>query len=158
MNTIIKLVFTAACVLLIVAVQPSDLWADDMLQSRIEADQYYQQGSYSRAFKAYLKLAKAGDYYSQDRVSQMYASGEGKKVNLTEAYAWSVLAAESGEEQWEKNSQALLQRVRDPAKAQKKAEKLVKKYGRKTQERKAAASANRDPSRCIGSLLACKRR
>jgi TPR repeat protein len=67
-------------------------WKDD----QAKADQYYEAGDYNKAFKAYFKLAKMGVSHSQDRVSTMYADGEGKKMNLTEAYGWSVLAAQRG--------------------------------------------------------------
>lgn len=153
-----KFILVAVFVLPLAVFAPNVLMADSVQETRAEADQYYQQGSFSTAFKKYMKLGKEGDFHSQEMVSRMYADGNGKPVNLVEAYAWSVLAAESGEENRVKNSQALLQKIDNPAKANKKAEKLVKKYGRKTQERKAAARENRDPSRCIGSLLACKRR
>lgn len=153
-----KFILVAVFILPLTVLSPNVLVADSFEEARAEADQYYAQGSFSTAFKKYQKLAKEGDFHSQEMVSRMYAKGEGKSVNLIEAYAWSVLAAESGEESRVLNSQALLQRVDNPAKAKKKAGKLVKKYGRKTQERKAAARDSRDPSRCIGSLLACKRR
>ena len=65
-----------------------------------EADQYYQQGNFKKAYKAYLKLAKTDDNYSQHWVSIMYANGEGKSANLTKAYLDHCLACrrEVGEE------------------------------------------------------------
>jgi len=156
-----RFVFAAACVLLFAALQAPAVMANNLQENQLKADQYYQQGDFKKAHKAYLKLAKKGDHYSQDRVSQMYSKGEGKSVDLTQAYAWSVLAAESGEEQLLSNSDSLLQRTDDPAKAQKSAAKLKKKYGKQALEKKAAVMAAREKQRksgsCTGTHLACSR-
>lgn len=158
LKTVMKFTFVLAGILLISGLQSPALLAETVKEIRSEAQQHEQQGDFGRAFKDYLKLAKAGDQPSQERVAKMYANGEGKKVDLTKAYAWAVVAAEGGKESMVKFSESLLPRTRNPAKAEKKAAKYIKKYGRETQQRKAEQAANRDPSRCIGSLLACKRR
>lgn len=156
-----KLVFAAACILLFAALQAPTVMANKLQESQLKADLHYQRGNFKKAHKAYLKLAKQGDHYSQDRVSQMYTRGEGKSADLKQAYAWSVLAAESGEEQLLSNSDLLLQRTVDPVKAQSSAAKLKKKYGKHALEKKAAVMAAREKQRksgsCTGTHLACSR-
>lgn len=146
-----KFILTVACTLLFAALQAPAVMANDLQEYQLEADAHYEHGNFKKAHKAYLKLAKKGDHYSQDRVAQMYANGEGKSADLTQAYAWSVLAVESGEEQWMSNSDVLLQRADNPAKAQSSAEKLKKKYGKAALEKKAAQMARRDSQRRSGS-------
>jgi len=156
-----KYVVTAACILLFASLQAPVVMANNFQENQLKADQHYQQGDFKKAHKAYLKLAKKGDHYSQDRVSQMYTRGEGKSANLTHAYAWSVLAAESGDEHLLSNSDLLLQSTEDPAKAQSSAAKLKKKYGKQALEKKAAMMAAREKQRksgsCTGTHLACSR-
>ena len=153
-----KFIFTLACLVSFALLQANVALAETVAEVRAEAEQYDQQGDFKHAYKDYLKLAKMGDHRSQNRIAEMYANGEGKKTDLVEAYAWSALAAEGGDEAYVEYSDTLLARIKDPAKAEKKAAKLIKKYGLETQQRKAEQSANRDPNRCIGSLLGCKRR
>jgi TPR repeat protein len=128
---------------------------------RSEADQYYQQGNFRKAYKAYLKLAKTGDNYSQHLVSTMYANGEGKSENLTKAYAWSTLAAESGQDQWVNYSDELLQRINDKDKALNSANKLKKKYGQEALKNKAERKTRDElyeaGSKCTGSKMGCRR-
>ena len=128
---------------------------------RSEADQYYQQGNFKKAYKAYLKLAKTGDNYSQHLVSKMFANGEGKSENLTKAYAWSTLAAESGQEQWVIYSDELLQRTNDKDKALTSANKLKKKYGQDALKEKAERKTRQElyeaGSKCTGSKMGCRR-
>ena len=100
------------------------------------ADQYYSEGKYKKAFKGYLKIARIGDHDSQYRVSQMYAKGEGHKVDLEEAYAWSALAAESGKENLVSNREEMLGRISDKDAALKAAVMLNKKYGKQALEEK----------------------
>jgi len=134
---------------------------DELELKRYEAEKYYTEDNFKKAYKKYLKLAKAGDHFSQERVSQMYANGDGKSVDLVEAYAWSVLAAESGSKDMEDNSNALLERNSDKADAEKRATKLMKKYGEVALEKKAANRARADRGKtsgsCTGSRLACSK-
>ena len=133
-----------------------------MQEFRTEADQYYQQGNFKKAYKAYYKLAKTGDHYSQHLVSNMYANGEGKRVDLKKAYAWSVLAAEGGQEQWLTISDELLQRTKDQTKALDSARKLKEKYGKQAllakSEKKGRDELYMLGSDCTGSRLPCKKR
>jgi TPR repeat protein len=156
-----KFVFIAACLMLLTALQVPVAYAKQAQEVRIEADQYYLESNFKKAYKLYFKLAKKGDHHSQDRIAQMYVKGEGKPIDLTEAYAWSVLAAESGEEKLVNGSDELLLLTNDKTKAEKRATSLKKKYGKVTLARKAAKQAERDSYKksgvCTGSSLGCAR-
>jgi TPR repeat protein len=155
-----KFVIVAFFALLAVLQTPAAI-AKELNEYRAEADQYYQDGDFKKARSGYLKLAKIGDHYSQYWISKMYANGEGKKANLPEAYGWSVLAAESGKEELIRNSEEILVLNTDQDKAQSKARKLMKKYGKEALDAKAEMIAKRDQGRragsCVGSRLTCSR-
>jgi len=108
----------------------------------------------------YYKLAKIGVSQSQNMVSQMYEKGEAKKVDLAEAYAWSVLAAERGSTELAERRDSLLERVSDKQAAQKKADKLLNRYGRAALQAKADSKArlkrNTKSGGCTGSKLDCR--
>ena len=146
-----------ACLLFLV--QAPIVLAEEAQEMRAKADQYYQNHDYKKAYKFYLRLAKTGDQFSQDRISQMYAGGKGTSVDLYEAYAWSVLAAEGGALDMVDRSSELLQRVEDEAKAEKKATKLQSQYGKKAlrekAERKERSRLARASGNCTGSILGC---
>ena len=157
-----KTLYIVVCAVLFAAIQAPCVLAKELQEYRSEADQYYQQGNFKKAYKSYYKLAKTGDHYSQHLVSEMYANGEGKTVDLTKAYAWSVLAAEGGDERLADNSEELLKRANDKNKALKSAEKLKKKYGKQVLEAKAERRGRDElyvaGSNCTGSRLPCKKR
>jgi TPR repeat protein len=156
-----KFVYLAVFVVLFSVVQAPCVLAAQLQESRSEADQYYQQGNFKKAYKGYFKLAKTGDNYSQHRVSEMYANGEGKKVDLTKAYAWSALAAESGQDEWVSYSDELLQRTKDKDKALKNASKLKKKYGQETLKNKPERRGRDDifntGTKCTGTRMSCRK-
>ncbi len=156
-----KSVFFAVCVLLFVVLHAPTVLANEVQQYRDEADKHYLERDFKKAYKIYYKLAKVGDHYSQDRVSQIYANGDGITSNLIEAYAWSVLAAEGGEEVMLNNSQKLLQLTDDKNQAQNRATKLKKKYGKQALKKKEVKLSKKDglkrSGRCTGSRLACSR-
>jgi len=153
----VKSILFVVLVFLLAAAQTSYVVANELDKYQAEADQYYAEGNYKKAFKGYFKLAKISDHYSQYWVSNMYANGEGKKVDLEYAYAWSALAAESGEQRHVRNSEELLARNDDKDGALKKAEKLSSKYGKRVLEKKARSTARRSTrsGTCTGSRLAC---
>ena len=123
---------------------------------KAEADQYYQQGEFRKAYKMYYKLAKSGDNHAQHRVAQMFARGEGTDADLVQAYAWSVLAKEGGEDEAEKYSEALLSRVEDKEEAQEEAFKLKKKYGKHAlQMKERNRNKQRSSGNCTGTHLRC---
>ena len=156
-----KSICIALLAVIFTALQAPCALAATLQDYRSEADQYYQQGNFRKAYKAYLKLAKTGDNYSQHLVSTMYANGEGKSENLTKAYAWSTLAAESGQDQWVNYSDELLQRINDKDKALNSANKLKKKYGQEALKNKAERKTREDlyeaGSKCTGSKMGCRR-
>jgi len=160
-----KFGFLLSCVMLFTALQTLAVSANelnDLQEYRAEAEQYYKDQDFKKAYKMYYKLAKGGDHFSQDRVSKMFANGEGKEVDLDEAYAWSVLAAEGGKANWVGSSEELLQLTQDQTRAQGKADKLMKKYGEQALMAKAENRAKREHNRqhgsCTGSRLACSDR
>jgi TPR repeat protein len=156
-----KSICIALLAVIFTALQAPCALAATLQDYRSEADQYYQQGNFKKAYKAYLKLAKTGDNYSQHLVSTMYANGEGKSENLTKAYAWSTLAAESGQDQWVNYSDELLQRINDKDKALNSANKLKKKYDQKALKNKAERRTRDElyeaGSKCTGTKMACRR-
>ena len=120
------------------------------------ADAYLEAEDYKKAFKAFRSLAKKGDHYSQYRVSQLYADGKGVRGDMLDAYAWSVLAAESGGKAEILHSETLLADVEDQADARKEADKLLKKYGKMALEEKAARDLARGSGSCTGSRMGCR--
>jgi len=154
-------IFVTAIVLIMFSVLHIPLAeARDWKEDQAMADQYYEQGKYSKAFGLYYKNAKIGVSQAQDMVSQMYERGEGKSVDLEDAYAWAVLAAERGSDTIAERRDSLLERVKDKEKAQKKADKLLNKYGRaalqKKADSKARSKANTKSGGCTGSRLDCR--
>ena len=154
-----KTVLIASCLMLLAVVQVPEAFAKETQEYLAEADQYYLEKNYKQAYKIYYKLAKTGDHYSQDQVSTMYVKGEGKSIDLNEAYAWSVLAAESGEDEMVDKSDLLLQQTSDKARAEKKAAKLKKKYGKVALGERAKKleriKLNNTMGGCTGSRIGC---
>ncbi len=150
-----------AVMLLVVTQSPVSL-ANEAKEMRAEAEQHYADLEYRKAFKVYRKLAQFGDRYSQRRVAHMYAEGEGVSVDLVESYAWATLAAEGAEVELAKLNKTLLPQIKAPSKAEKKAAKLIKKYGKQAQAERVAKHSRRgrviDEGSCTGSKLACPRR
>ena len=155
-----KILVTAILLLLFSIVHAPVAKARDWKEDQASANQYYEQGKYGKAFGLYYKNAKIGVSEAQDMLSQMYEKGEGKKVDLEEAYAWSVLAAERGSVTIAERRDSLLARVKDKEAAEKKAEKLQSKYGREALQRKADSKArlkhNTKSGGCTGSKLDCR--
>lgn len=156
-----KSVLVPVIVMFLTFVQSPELFASESKQMRAEAEQHYADKEYKKAFKVYNKLAKFGDRYSQRRVAHMYAEGEGKKVNLTESYAWAALVAEGKAEKLAELNESLLPQLENASKAKKKAKKLIKKYGKEAQRERIAKHNKRgrvvDEGSCTGSKLACPR-
>lgn len=147
-----KIGFVTVFLMFFIALQSSVLLAGNSSELSAEADQYYLESNFKKAYKIYFKLAKTGDHHSQGRVAHMFANGEGKPVDLTEAYAWSVLAEEGGQKFSTESSDILLQRTIDQSVAQKKALKLKKKYGQQALKEKALKRAQSDAARRSGSM------
>ena len=156
-----KVVVVAVCMVLISALHAPVVLAKGVKEYRADAKQYYQEQKYSKAYSVYYRLAKSGDFYSQNKVANMLEKGEGKKVDLTEAYAWSVLAAESGIDGLTEKSDRLLELVPDQAKAEKRVARLKQKYGREALQSKAdrreSIKFNHKSGGCTGSKLGCSK-
>ena len=145
--------FAKLLLALLIAMHAAALYAAGSSELRAEADQYYTKHDFKKAYKIYYKLAKTGDHHSQGRIAHMFANGEGKSVDLEEAYAWSVLAEEGGEKYLTESSEVLLQRTDDQAGAQKKASKLRDKYGQEALEEKARRRAEQERARKTGGSM-----
>jgi TPR repeat protein len=154
-----KITLVTLCLMLFFALQAPAVLAKDKKDALLEADQYYLKHDFKKAYKMYYKLAKSGDHYSQERLSHMFANGEGKSTDLTEAYAWSVLAAEGGMDDSLEKSESLLQQTTDKESAEKRAAKLKKKYGevalRKKAEKMERIKASHKMGGCTGSRVGC---
>lgn len=140
------------------AVSAAMVPANEIPLHRSIADKYYKRGDYKKAYSKYLKLARSGDAESQYKIATMTANGQGRNTNLTEAYAWSVLAAERGHEKAAETSKKLLQQVENKEKAQRKAAKLRKKYGKLALEKQEEKNRGREDNgrrRCTGWRLGC---
>jgi len=147
---------TSALALIIALAMPLAVLAGANTGGFAEADKYYQRGEFNKALRLHLKLAKNGDHDSQHRVSQMYARGEGTGIDLTQAYAWAVLAADGGHDEAQEAKHDLLQLADDRSEALEQAEKLKKKYGDVALEsRKERRSKRRSSGSCTGSRISC---
>jgi TPR repeat protein len=140
LEIVLKTVLTLTCFVLFIALQAPVVMAATWQEDQAKADQFYDTEEYKKAFKMYFKLAKMGVSHSQDRVSTMYASGDGTKLNLTEAYGWSVLAAQRGASEMANKRDGLLDQVDDKKKA----------------DSKAKLKANTKGGGCTGSKLGCR--
>ncbi len=157
-----KINVVLTCVAVLLALCSSALSAKEIPEYRSEADQYYAEHNYKKAYKIYYKLAKMGDHRSQDQVAVMLSRGEGKDVNLEEAYAWSVLAAEGGDDALTIPNEELFLQASDKDKAENKASRLMKKYGRdallEKAEKKEARRRSHEMGGCTGSRTGCSGR
>lgn len=155
-----KYLVTIIFVIFFFAVLTPAAQASTWKQDQAKADQLYDEGNYKKAFKMYLKLGKMGVSHSQDRVSKMYEKGQGTKESMTDAYAWSVLAAQRGASAKVERRDTLLEESSDRKAAEKKADKLMSKYGREALQKKADSRAklkhNTKSGGCTGSKLGCR--
>lgn len=124
-------------------------------QAQREADSLYDAGKHDKALKAYLKLAKKGDSFSQYRVSYMHLQGLGDEEDVVEAFAWAYLAAQNRQKELIEYRDAVSGLV--PEKHQRKAERRVDYYMRKWGNRAIADDATRGARHelrsCTGSRL-----
>ncbi len=155
-----KIIVTVVLSILLIVLLAPVAMAGDWKEDQAKADQYYEAQEFGKAFNLYYDLAKMGVSHSQDMVSQMYARGEGKRVNLEDAYAWAVLAAERGSTEIAERRDSLLLQVKNKKSAEKKADKLLSKYGRAALQAKADSKAklkaNTKMGGCTGSKLGCR--
>lgn len=62
-----------------------------------KADQLYEAGDFSAAFREFLRLAEEGDTSAMLRVASMYSSAEGTPYDLDEAIRWEQKSAQLGD-------------------------------------------------------------
>jgi TPR repeat protein len=94
-----------------------------MEQMQQQADSAYAGGNYKQAFRLYDRLSEVGDSFATYRIATMYAKGLHFEQSQIEAYAWSYVAAQTGNQAFKdyhlaiKNqlSQAELQSARERA-------------------------------------------
>jgi len=129
----------------------------EMDEELAQAKQYLQAGDHKKAYKSYLALAKQGSFESQYVLASLYVDGKGTKQDPVEGYAWSVLAAESQNQEYVAYSEQLLDGIEDKKEAHYKAEKYRDKYGAEAQFERAQRTAMRrmDRAQCTGSRLSC---
>lgn len=154
-----KITLVTAFVVFVSVFLSTGLYAKSTEEYREQADGFYQDQEFRKAHKIYYKLAKTGDHYSQDQLAHMYAEGEGKSTDIVEAYAWSVLAAQSGDEEMVQNSEQLFSQLEDKGEAEKRAEELKRKYSDEVLAEKerirAQRSARKRAGNCTGSRITC---
>jgi len=148
---------TALCLLLLadssIARNSRDEDSDQRAAAR--ADEQYAQERFGAAYKTYLGLAKKGDPFSQYRVSFMSLYGQGTNPDVIEAFAWAVLAAESGDPgllNYLNEVEALVPPDRAEA-AQEIAEEYRHEWGKLALAIEARKKAKRDMRDCTGSRL-----
>jgi len=122
----------------------------DYSKQQALASRYYENGEYSKAHNEYKDLARDGDRFAQYRLSYMYLMGEGKKEDLIESLAWSVLAAQDRHEDMVAYMQTVAEMV--PQSERKKANKKISYYMRKWGDASSSGSSRGDEV-CTGSRL-----
>ena len=155
MKTVLSLVILALALSSTVAIA-------DLAEDRARADALLAEGDEKKALKAYENLGRAGDHDAQYLVSVFYAQGRGTKQDFIEAYGWSVLAAEAELDKLDQHSADLYAQIDESKrkKADKKANSMVRKYGKEALEVKAKRLSERGAGRragsCTGSRLNCR--
>jgi len=122
----------------------------DYSQERDVAGRYYAAGDYKNAHKAYKSLARKGDSFSQYRLSYMYLMGQGKKADIIESVAWSVLAAQDKQQEMVAYMKTVAEMV--PQDERKKANKKISYYMRKWGE-ETESDSYKDDKICTGFRL-----
>ena len=138
--------------LLFLSLQAAFAQADEFADKRAEADQLYSEQNFKKAYRLYFKLAKTGDHHAQERVSRMYANGEGQSVDIDKAYAWAVVAEEGGVDVM-RSSDELLELTDNQRSAKKTALKIQNKYGQQALHEKAIQKAERAAARQSGASM-----
>ena len=137
----------------VMAKQPNVNDADQRAAER--ADELYAEEKFSRAYRTYLQLAKKGDPFSQYRVSYMNLHGQGVEQDVAKAFAWAVLAAETGDENLLKYFGEVKSLVpkSEQAVAQEEAAEYMQEWGKLALAREAHKKAKRIRKDCTGSRV-----
>lgn len=64
----------------------------------LEADCFYENGDYFKAFSIFLGLAERGDTSAMLRVANMYSCSKGVEFNIEKALEWEKRAANAGDD------------------------------------------------------------
>jgi hypothetical protein len=123
--------------------------------SQQAADDAYNNGDYSKAYKKYLGLARRGDTFSQYRLSYMNFQGQSVDVDWAEAFAWAVLSAQGNNPQLVKYMAALGHRVpeEEAKRAAVKAKSYLNRWGDMAIAEDARRGAIQELRQCTGSRL-----
>lgn len=125
------------------------------LKLQESADTAYAHQHYARAHKLYTKLATHGDKFSQYRLAIMNYYGHGVSRNVTTAYAWSYVAAESGAKAYIKQLKNIETNLSDYQLelARSKAVQYLKNYGLYALAHKAQSVIRQQRKKCTGSRV-----
>lgn len=123
------------------------------LQQR--ADEAYAKADYERAHKLYLHLNQVGDKYAQFRLAAMYEDGDFVEQDLLAAYAWSLLAAETGRKAFRDYHQQIKARLSSDQlpQARQRASELVAEHGIFIQAMRAQDMLRKEIKGCTGSRV-----
>jgi len=124
-------------------------------KSQAEADEAYAAGDYNSAYRQYLNLARKGDSFSQYRLSYMNFQGQGTDVDMSEAFAWAVLASQSNNRELVKYMASLAREVPEAQhqRAAVKAKHYLDRWGDMAIAEDARRGAIREIRECTGSRL-----
>lgn len=150
-----RAIYVIAVFLCAFSVMPLDAQASTSVTKSDEAASFFDNGEYSAAYKRYLKLAKDGDLFAQYRVSFMKLTGLGTKANASEAMAWAVVAAKSGDAELVRYREAVAELV--PVKKRKSTERkattYVRRWGPEDARYDDAEPVGGSGASCTGSRL-----
>ena len=138
------------------SIPASDQWrANADKRTAEQADRLYEEQKYEAAYKRYVQLAKKGDSFAQYTASYMHLEGQGVDQDLSQAYAWAALAAESQNPQLTAHFEAVKARV--PAYGLVAAQELAEQYRREWGQLALAVEARKKLKRqlqeCTGSRI-----
>jgi len=111
-----------------------------------------------RQFDQYRELARSGDKFSQYRLARMFDAGLGTERDPERAYAWAVIAAESGDETIDAYLEDLAVRVNadpsiDPVRLEARVTQMYDAYGSLGLARRVRDDLRADVRNCSGSRV-----
>jgi len=124
-----------------------------LTKAQERADEHYKAERYERAYNMYHTLAEYGDKFSQYRVAFMHHYGRGVEKDLTKAFAWSYVAAESGDDAFVKYHRQVREQFASDQLIQAKqlAGQYLQDYGMYAQASRARSYISREMRKCSGS-------
>ena len=123
-----------------------------MLGFIYEDGQFGKTEDYKKAFEWYMKSAKQGYIDACSSLAICYLKGIGVEINLTEAYAWSLVAKAEGDEAGRRIAEAIKTHAKDwksyVEQAQARAKEIQKelKANKQAKEKKAEAQKKAEES------------